>query len=224
MTITRRLGQISLIALTGLMLTACASETHRRDSQGNIVLTARGLDPAGTRYSDTLDIANSGDCSEETITFLTCYAHRGHGYEGAQTALGQCNIHNNKVSEGVEWLKRAADAGWPDAQKILSQMYLDGKEVPNDNIQAGKWAALYSRNPSLLSLGVMPERKLMETVNATLSSGERLAADGEASKWIPRYWEPSAPLDQKLAAVCYVAPRRTIVKPTLDLNNETIEY
>ena len=113
---------VALLATATLLLAGCGAdgEGHRRSDDGTILPTARELDPAGTRYSDTMDAASVGDCSQEVLSVLTCYSYRGHGYEGAQTALGQCLIKNKKTSEGIEWLTRAADAGWPDAQKALA--------------------------------------------------------------------------------------------------------
>lgn len=207
----RLLGLVTLATLASLALSACGSGGgHRRDDNGNIVPTARELDPAGTLYSDTLDAANAGECSQETISVLTCYAYRGHGYEGAQTALGQCLIEAKQPQDGLLWLNRAADAGWPDAQKALAHIYLDGKTTDVDLVAAGKWAVLYSKNPSLLSLGVLPEKKLSEEIRERLSQTDRSEAMRQANAWNAKFWTPKTALDSRTAATCYVAPRRAI--------------
>lgn len=213
----RRSGILALLAAASLALAACGAggEAHRRSDDGKVLPTARELDPAGTHYSDTMDAANSGNCSPEILSILTCYSYRGHGYEGAQTALGQCLIKDKKTSEGMQWLKRAADAGWPDAQKTLALIYLDGSTGTTDPVQAGKWANLYRKNPSLLSLGVQPDKKVSEKVQASLNQQQSLEARAMASEWVPQYWKPKTALDAQTAATCYTAPRRAIEQGTL---------
>lgn len=199
------------LALGSLALGACSSGGgggHRRGDDGRPLPTARELDPAGTQYSDTMDKAANGDCSEETIAELTCFSYRGHGYEGAQTALGLCQTQNKNMNEGVTWLRRAADSGWPDAQKVLVDIYLKGNGVAADKVEAGKWAQLYRKNPSLLSLGVQPDKKVSELIRAELTQAERVDASLRADQWNAHFWAPQTALDARTAAVCYVAPRR----------------
>jgi TPR repeat protein len=158
-----------------------------------------------------LDAANAGDCSQETISVLTCYAYRGHGYEGAQTALGQCLIKTNSADEGITWLTRAADAGWPDAQKSLALHYLNGEKTAADLPEAGKWSLLYRKNPSLLSLGVSPEKKLTEEVRSRLSPDEKTEAIRRANRWNAKFWTPDHALDNRANAYCYAGPARRVI-------------
>lgn len=211
----RLTATLSLLALAALFLASCnaGGGGHRRDADGNLVPTARELDPASTFYSDIVEQAEKGNCAE-TLPALTCFSWRGHGYEGAQTMLGQCLIRGGKAGEGVTWLKRAADAGWPDAQKILARLYLDGKGVPQDNTEAGLWAGLYAKNPSLLSLGVQPDTKLAEKIREALSADERTEARRRAGNWSPAYWQPTDQLDAKTASTCRVRTRKIPQKPS----------
>lgn len=225
---SRLLSIVTLVTLASLTLAACSESTsHRRDDNGNIVPTARELDPASTIYSDTLDAASAGDCSQETISVLTCYAYRGHGYEGAQTALGQCLIKAQNTEDGITWLRRAANAGWPDAQRNLARHYLDGEDIGVDMAEAGKWAVLYSKNPSLLSLGVLPETKLSDEIRARLSASDKAEATRRANRWNAEFWTPKEALDTRAAAACYVAPRRAIRRDQRDqliYGPDTTEY
>lgn len=206
-----RAGILVLLTATSLFLAGCGGDDgHRLSDSGKIIPTARELDPASTHYSDTMDAANAGNCSPEILSTLTCYSYRGHGYEGAQTALGQCLLKNKKAPEGIEWLTRAADAGWPDAQKSLATTYLDGSGGAIDLVQAGKWADLYRKNPSLLSLGVQPDQKISEKIQQSLNQTERLQASQLAANWVPQYWEPKTTLDPQTAAACYTIRRRVI--------------
>lgn len=218
------MGFVMLATLSSFFLASCGGGGHRRGDDGSVIPTARELDPASTHYSDTMDLANAGDCNDEVISVLTCYAYRGHGYEGAQTALGQCLIKTKKIENGLIWLKRAANAGWPDAQKALTQTYLEGDGVQHDNVEAGKWGLLYMKNPSLLSLGVQPDKKVIDKLRSHLNQSETFVAQSQASNWIAQYWQPKTALDTRTAATCYIAPKRAIHQGTLDTYPDSNEY
>jgi hypothetical protein len=198
------------------VLSSCGSGggVRKRDSEGNLVPTERELDPASTLYSDKIDAAEKGDCSADTISVMTCFAYRGHGYEGAQATLGQCMLRDGKTDEGVVWLKRAADAGWPEAQKTLATLYLDGKGVSQSNVEAAFWTNLYSRNPSLLSLGVQPDAALGQRVREKLSAEEKTEARRRSDAWSPTYWTPTDTLDARTAATCQVRRKNLPKKPS----------
>ncbi|KAB7738724.1 hypothetical protein F2P47_15800 [Parvibaculum sedimenti] len=215
---------LASICLGALALAACSNATGgalRRDTNGNLVPTLEERDPAGTLYANTLAKADGGDCSSETLNTLTCFAYRGHGYEGAQTSLGQCLLREKKDEVGLLWLKRAADAGWPDAQKALAHIYLEGKIAKQDNVEAAAWNTLYVRNPSLLSLGVRPEGNITEELRALLTADERSAADRRVSAWAPSYWQPSDKLSAETAATCRV--RMKSKGPDMDAVNSLLK-
>tara|TARA_R110002124_G_scaffold16240_11_gene69663 strand:- start:2383 stop:3093 length:711 start_codon:yes stop_codon:yes gene_type:complete len=218
-------GGFLLLTLGALVvgMSACAKggAGHRRDESGRRIPNERDIDPAGTQYSDTMDKAASGDCSVEIVAVLTCYAYRGHGYEGAQTALGLCQTQNKNAADGVTWLSRAANSGWPDAQKALVGIYLKGEGVDTDRVEAGKWAQLYRKNPSLLSLGVQPDKKIAEQIREELTQSERIEASLKADQWNADFWKPQTALDARTAAICYVAPRRTRDQGTIMNTTET---
>ncbi len=218
------MGFVMLVTLSSFFLASCGGGGHRRGDDGSVIPTARELDPASTHYSDTMDMASTGNCSDEVISVLTCYAYRGHGYEGAQTALGQCLMKTKKAENGLVWLKRAANAGWPDAQKALAQTYLEGDGVQQNNVEAGKWGLLYMKNPSLLSLGVQPDKKINDKLRDHLSQSETLVAQSQASNWIAQYWQPKTALDARTAATCYIAPRRAIQQGTIETGPDSPDY
>lgn len=200
---------ITSIGLGALLLAACsAGGGHKRDADGNMIPTARELDPAGTLYAETVADAESGDCGGNTINVLTCFSYRGRGYEGAQTALGQCLVRTGKMTDGVVWLKRAANAGWPDAQKHLSELYSAGKGVEQSNVEAATWDDLYIKNPSLLSLGVQPDTSMAQHLRETANPDERAAARERADAWSPSYWQPTEALSAETAATCRVKMRK----------------
>jgi hypothetical protein len=206
------------LCLGALLLSGCGSsgEARRRDANGNLVPTARELDPAGTLYAETVANAEGGDCGDETVKVLTCFAYRGHGYEGAQTALGQCLIRSGKTADGVTWLKRAANAGGADAQKRLAQLYASGKGVAQNNVEAATWSKLYMRNPSLISLGVQPDASVGADLQASLTTQESAAAEQRASAWTPTYWQPTEALNAETAATCRVRMKAPRQRPDID--------
>lgn len=201
---------IVAMCIAALFITSCkgGGAARKRDDSGRIVPTLAEQDPAGTLYAASVGKAARGACDEETLDVLTCFAYRGHGYEGAQTALGQCTIATGQKGEGVEWVRRAADSGWPDAQKLLARLYLDGEAVGQDTVEAAKWAKLYSRNPSLLSLGVQPDRALAEDFRGRVSSEQNAIADQRVAAWVPKYWTPSTSRDRNVKQSCDVEGRR----------------
>jgi hypothetical protein len=214
---TSRLATALSLGLAVLLLASCGGGSgvqRERDSDGKIIPNARDLDPAGTLYSDTVQKADDGVCDADAIEVLTCFSYRGHGYEGAQASLGQCLIRTGKVADGTVWLKRAANAGWPDAQKRLAQLYASGKGAPQDLVEAATWNNLYLKNPSLLSLGVTPDRSLSQQLHGKLTAEQGAEARRRADAWSPSYWEPDTALNTQTAAVCSVrAKRRMKVSP-----------
>src|SRR3546814_14256750 len=74
---------LSLLAAATIFVASCnAGGGHRRDDQGNLIPTARELDPARTFSADTMDAAAKGDSANNTEP-LTCFAiGRGSCEEG----------------------------------------------------------------------------------------------------------------------------------------------
>ena len=201
---------VAAVCIAALALTACSGggAARKRDSDGRVLPTLAEQDPAGTLYAASVSNASKGECEDETLDVLTCFAYRGHGYEGAQMALGQCEMVLGNPSEGVEWIRRAADGGWPEAQKLLAQVYIQGKTIDPDVVEGAKWAKLYMRNPSLLSLGVQPDPSIAEEFRNTLTKEQNAIADRNAQSWVPKYWTPATDIDREVKRSCQVEYRR----------------
>lgn len=209
------IATLVVICCASLALASCGGggATRKRDADGRVVPTLAEQDPSGTLYAKSIGDAARGECDDQTLNVLTCFAYRGHGYEGAQTALGQCRIAMGEKREGVEWVQRAADSGWPDAQKLLSQLYLAGEAMDRDVVEAAKWAKLYSRNPSLLSLGVQPDMSVLDGVRSNITPEQAAQADQRVTAWIPRYWSPATQVDREVKRSCDVEGRRPQPRP-----------
>lgn len=205
-----RAGLLVILCAAALAITACSGggAARKRDADGRVIPTLAEQDPSGTLYARAVSRAASGDCNDDTLNVLTCFAYRGQGYEGAQTALGQCHIAAGEAAEGAEWVRRAADAGWADAQKMLALLYLQGEGVERNPVEGAKWARLYSRNARLLSLGVQPDMSVAEDFRGVLTSEENARSEQLASSWIPRYWTASGEPDQRVLSSCAVDGRR----------------
>ncbi len=204
---------ILLLGAMAIALSACGGGEggpRKRDADGRVLPTPAEMDPTSTLYAQAVNRAAQGACDEETFNVLTCFAYRGHGYEGAQTALGQCHLAAGDKVEGATWVGRAANAGWADAQKLLARLYLRGDGLTENPVEGAKWAKLYSRNPSLLSLGVQPDPSVAEDFKSVLTREDNATADARALRWTPSYWEPDTQLDQDIRRSCVREARRPL--------------
>ena len=200
-----RAGLLVIFCAVAVGITACSGgATRKRDSEGRIIPTLAEQDPSGTLYARAISNAVSGDCNDDTMNVLTCFAYRGHGYEGAQTALGQCLLSSGNTAEGAEWIRRAANAGWADAQKQLALLYRHGEGVGQDAVEGAKWARLYGRNARLLALGIQPDRSVVEEFRGILTAEENARSEQLAMNWVPSYWEAATELDQSVQRSCVV--------------------
>jgi len=210
------------MAVTCLALTSCGQVGARpRDADGHVMPTLAELDPSSSLYAAAVNKAGAGDCRPEILDVITCFAWRGHGYEGAQTTLGQCDLKNGNKAEGVEWIKRAANAGWADAQLIMSRVYFEGTYAPKDLVQAAHWNLLYRRNPALMSLGAQPDDTVSTQIASELTVAERDQALQSSSAWRPTYWSPAEKLDSKIAETCHIPDRRQVYHPPIVVNTPT---
>lgn len=205
-----RAGLLMVLCAAAIAITACSGggAARKRDADGRVIPTLAEQDPSGTLYARAISRAATGECNDDTMNVLTCFAYRGHGYEGAQTALGQCYLASGSSAEGAEWIRRAANAGWADAQRQMALLYLRGEGVGQSAVEGAKWARLYSRNARLLALGVQPDLSVAEEFRGALSSEESARSEQLAMSWVPSYWTAMTELDQNVLRSCAVEGRR----------------
>src|SRR3954469_22075487 len=113
------------------VLAGCSSgppEPSRRQAElymqglgGRGVVLRPGTD-VNRYYAEAIAQKEQGDCAGATPK-LQNVAGLGPGYENAQTALGECLLEKASADNApasyngaLLWLRRAADAGWPEAQ------------------------------------------------------------------------------------------------------------
>jgi TPR repeat protein len=124
---------------------------------------------------------DAGKC-DKAIPKFYCLAVRGRGFEIAQNALGECLLRTaegknraNRYADGLAWIRRAANAGFADAQGTLVQIYLDGKAGADaDPVEAALWYRLYQDNALRQSIGARPLADGLE---------ERLAVALDEDQW-----------------------------------------
>ncbi|MBY0511405.1 MAG: hypothetical protein K2P94_14790, partial [Rhodospirillaceae bacterium] len=152
-------------------------------------------------YSQGLDLKTKGDCAG-AIQKLRPVANLGPGYENAQTALGACllqiGLRNNEPSgdyyEGLTWLIRAGDAGWPEAQGALAMSHAFGPSAIRNGEEAAYWMTLYQTNPSKLRIGFVPLPAAdVAAVEKILSPADKTAGVARARAWKRHIWLPPPP-------------------------------
>jgi TPR repeat protein len=157
-----------------------------------------GRDP-NAAYIQATELKAKGDCTS-AVMLLRPIAMIGPGYENAQTALGECLVEDgNARADGLMWLARAADAGWPEAQAALAIVH--AADTPSRSAaEAAYWLALYDANPSKARVGFRaPDAKALARVRESLSSDDVAAGARRAASWERKLWlPPQAPEGQGL--------------------------
>jgi TPR repeat protein len=203
----RRLAAIASIPL--LLLAAC-SDGPPRPSAKQAELYMEGLGGRGTMvrsgtdvnalYAEAVALQVKGDCPN-AIPKLEKVANLGVGYEGAQTALGECLLQKAGTTdlsanylEGLTWLRRAADAGWPEAQFHLAAAHALGPTAIRNGDEAGYWWALYTDNTGKKRVGfVPPPADQLAAVDAAIPAASKAAGKARAAHWQRQVWTPPAP-------------------------------
>ena len=200
---------ISLLALL-LACAACSGgpDGPRRGKDGGVtfqgidgrVTVIRPGDDSNKAYSEGLDLKTQGNCPAAVLK-LRPVANFGPGYENAQTALGACLLQTGaggadlsaEYLEGLTWLRRAADAGWPKAQGSLATAHAFGPSTIRNGEEAAYWLALYLANPNKSRIGfiAMPAADIA-AVDKSLSPADKSAGQKRAATWQRKVWMPPA--------------------------------
>lgn len=166
---------------------------------GRGALIRPGMD-ANAAYSEGVDLRAKGDCKAAVLK-LRGPASIGPGYENAQTALGDCLLRiagNSDLSsdylEGLTWLHRAADAGFPEAQAILADAHANGPAALHNMQEAAYWLALYDANLEKSRVGFVPyDAAALAAIRAKISPADKAAGEKRAAAWERKVWLPPTP-------------------------------
>ncbi|MSO73307.1 MAG: sel1 repeat family protein [Rhodospirillaceae bacterium] len=193
-------------AVATLIVAGCTSDGELRDD-ANAALYEPGLGGRGTIirpggdpnaiFGAGMDLKAKGDCAGAAVK-LRLVANMGPGYENAQTALGECLTNSGAPGsptadfyEGMTWLRRAADAGWPEAQGRLAQIHALGPSAIRNGEEAGYWMALYDANATKSRLGFTPmEAQTLSTIRDAISAADRVSGEKRAAQWQRKVWLP----------------------------------
>ena len=198
----------SAVLLSGLLLAGCGGDDRdQRDGAGVLIggspghgtMVRGGLD-ANALYSQGMDLKAKGDCKGASIK-LRPPANLGPGYENAQTALGECLLQvagNGDLSsdylEGLAWLRRAADGGWPEAQLDLAQTYLMGPATFRNTAEAAYWLALYDANGGKSRIGFVAfDPSELAALRTKIPAADKALAEKRAAQWQRKVWLPPTP-------------------------------
>lgn len=203
MVTARSLGAITLLALT---LAGCGGGRDDQDGpdgalliggpDGRGSLIRPGVD-ANAAYTQGVDLRAKGDCKDAVLK-LRGPANLGPGYENAQTALGDCLLQiagNTDLSadylEGLTWLRRAADAGFPEAQAALADAHANGPAALRNLEEAAYWLALYDANPGKARVGFIAyDPAVLAAIRAKVLPAVKAAAEKRAEGWERKVWLP----------------------------------
>ena len=167
------------------------------DGRGSLIRP--GID-ANAAYSQGVDLKAKGDCKAAVLK-LRGPANIGPGYENAQTALGGCLLQiagNGDLSsdylEGLTWLRRAADGGWPEAQAELAEAHVMGPPTLRNPAEAAYWLALYDSNPGKARVGFTPfDPAALAAIRAKITPADKAAGEKRAATWERKVWLPPTP-------------------------------
>jgi hypothetical protein len=208
--------------MASALLAACGGERGPSEAQAESYMkrlsgpqsTLRPGSDANAAYADAMAAKARGDCAG-AIALLRQVANLGPGYEGAQTALGDCLLQSAAAPApsadsdgGLTWLRRAADAGWPDAQFRLARAYALGPAAIRNLEEAAFWFALYQINTGKSRVGFAPPPSDQVTaLSAAIPPALQAAGVARAEKWERKVWIPPVPVTPPKPAE-NPAPRR----------------
>ncbi len=190
---------IAVLLAASMALAACSSKPPPR---GRLPQDRNAVDRMSNAYVRAVQMHNAGDCAGAS-KLLYRVAVQGSGYEDAQRRLGECNIvlaggDRTKYMDGIVWLRRAAEAGWPEAQGALAYEYAAG--IMADPIEAAKWLTLYDKNPKTKRLGftpTSPEKLTRARLKITPEQWEK--GREAAASFVPVVWVPPASVKRDAA-------------------------
>jgi hypothetical protein len=184
-----RLLAASLVV--SIAVTGCSSKPQRSP----LPKDRNAVDRISDAYVRAVELQNQGDCAKAS-RLLYRVAMQGVGYEDAQRRLGECTIatangEQTRYMDGIVWLRRAAEAGWPEAQGSLAYEYATGLMI--DPVEAARWLTLYENNPRIKRLGFtpLPPDKLAR-IRARITPEQLAKGQANAATFVPVTWAPPA--------------------------------
>lgn len=184
-------------------LSACASDSPQKRAAQAQKTTQRlaqipTVDISSRLYSQALDLKSDGDC-DKAIPLFHRLAMRGQGFELAQYHLADCLLMTAPSSatdtswlEALLWMRRAAEAGAPEAQGRLAALYAIGPENARNLVEAAMWYHLFQVNPARKKPGFSSRMSETEKTRIETAIGAKAMQDGKnrAANFSRIYWTP----------------------------------
>jgi hypothetical protein len=139
----------------------------------------------------------AGKCNE-AVSYFYHLAVMGQGFEIAQYHLAQCEMadsgssgRSEKFLDGLLWMRRAAQAGYPEAQGALAVLYLEGPGWLRDPVEAAMWLSLYESNGRRRLVGFLPlAPETIARLRGVLSESDLAEGRRRSEAWKPAPWNP----------------------------------
>jgi len=209
-------GGMALLIMSLVAAQVYGQQRPSDRSQGREGQGAEGplqiIDISSDTYLRALELKASGNCAQSIPLFYRL-AQRGEGFELAQYHLGECIMRgagqsatSTEFLAGLVWVRRAAEAGAPQAQATLALFYLGGPESLRDREEAALWFMLFQSNPARKKPGFsspLSDDELAR-LQAAFSEGLRADARKRAEGWQRRVWTPP---DRGLSSIGENVPR-----------------
>ncbi|GAB4153237.1 MAG: hypothetical protein Tsb0016_25740 [Sphingomonadales bacterium] len=151
------------------------------------------------------ELRAAGDCDGASALYYRL-ARRGPGFERSQYGLGLCLIGDapparadTRYLEGLLWLRRAAEAGHPDSQLRLAELYHDGPVNMRDDKEAALWWTLFEGNRQRRAVGYEePNPQRLAALRKAFDEALLNTAASQAADWQSVQWR--APDDRPVLA------------------------
>ncbi|WP_150002650.1 sel1 repeat family protein [Iodidimonas gelatinilytica] len=196
--------RFALLALSFVVfLAGCTADGPRERQKKRAEMTERlsqipTVDISSRLYSQALDLKAQNKCQEATPLFYQL-SMRGDGFELAQYHLADCifkaisqSATSTEWLDGLVWMRRAAEAGAPEAQGTLALIYATGPDGIRDLTEAAMWVTLFEKNPARKKPGFSSpiSSTQLARINQALTSDARRAGEQRAENWKKILWPP----------------------------------
>lgn len=196
MRLPRLLLAVLLIALVAGCSSGPSSQSRRQGRTNAMLERIPTVDISSRQFSRAIDLKADGKCHEAAPLFYRM-AIRGEGFELAQYHLADCLLRdapqsavNSAYLDALLWMRRAAEAGSPEAQAALAGLYAQGPSGIRNREEAAMWYALYDANPARKRPGFVPiPRERADEIEAAIADS-RQAGEARASAWSKTIWTP----------------------------------
>lgn len=192
-----RVSSVLMILLPVVLLAACSgsgNDARRSGRTAAMLERIPTIDVSSRQFSRAIDLKAAGRC-DEAIPLFYRMALRGEGFELAQYHLSDCQFRKATPSatdsdwlEALLWMRRAAEAGAPEAQGRLARVYAEAPDGLRDPVEAAMWWTLYEDNPARKRPGFIPPAEADAAYILPLIAGSLPEGKARAAAFVKKIW------------------------------------